>query len=189
MMFIRSERLFLRPGWPEDWKELFSLINDQQVVRNLASAPWPYTAEDAQEFAQRPQENGLPHFLVTLPGTNGAKLVGSAGLGEHEGKAELGYWIAREHWGKGYATEAACAVLRLAAALGHRQVFASHFIDNPASGRVLEKVGFRPIGDALQRYSLGRSGEALSQRYVIDLQERVPCPPCDYTASPLSKAA
>ena len=40
-MFIRSERLFLRPGWPEEWAELLALIDDQGVVRNLASAPWP----------------------------------------------------------------------------------------------------------------------------------------------------
>ena len=40
-MFIRSKRLFLRPGWPEDWTELYTAINDEGVVRNLASAPWP----------------------------------------------------------------------------------------------------------------------------------------------------
>ena len=47
-MFIRSERLFLRPGWPEDWQELLSRIADESVVRNLAKAPWPYTADDAR---------------------------------------------------------------------------------------------------------------------------------------------
>ncbi len=188
-MFIRSERLFLRPGWPEDWNELFSLINDQQVVRNLASAPWPYTADDAREFANRPQQEGLPHFLVTLPGANGAKLVGSAGLGEHEGKTELGYWIAREYWGKGYASEAACAVLRLAAALGHRRIHASHFVDNPASGRVLEKVGFRPAGEVAPRFSLARSGEAPSRSYVIDLGEKAHCAPCGTADRPERKAA
>ncbi len=54
-MFIRSERLFLRLGWPEDWQELFGLIRDQGIVRNLARAPWPYTPEHAREFAARVQ--------------------------------------------------------------------------------------------------------------------------------------
>ena len=64
-MFIRSERLFLRPGWPEDWQELFGLIHDEGIVRNLAKAPWPYTPEHAREFAARVEETGLPSFFIT----------------------------------------------------------------------------------------------------------------------------
>lgn len=52
-MFIRSERLFLRPGWPEDWAELLALIDDESVVRNLARAPWPYSPADARAFASQ----------------------------------------------------------------------------------------------------------------------------------------
>jgi RimJ/RimL family protein N-acetyltransferase len=59
-MFIRSERLFLRPGWPEDWAELFDLIDDEAVVRHLARAPWPYRAEDARAFAARVQDGHHP---------------------------------------------------------------------------------------------------------------------------------
>jgi RimJ/RimL family protein N-acetyltransferase len=141
-MFIRSERLFLRPGWPEDWAEVLTAINDEGVVCNLASAPWPYTMDDAMEFARRPQERMLPHFIVTLPTPEGAKLIGSAGLGRNGDDIELGYWIARSQWGQGYATEAVRAVLRLAEALGHRRIVDGHFADNPASGRVLTKAGF-----------------------------------------------
>ena len=141
-MFIRSERLFLRPGWPEDWAELFALIDDEAVVRHLARAPWPYRADDARAFAALAQDGRYPHFFVTLPGTEGAQLIGSVGLIPDEqgppGAAPLlGYWIARAQWGRGFATEAARAVLTLAATLGHRRVAARHFLDNPASGRVL----------------------------------------------------
>lgn len=169
-MFIRSERLFLRPGWPEDWEELLGLINDEAVVRNLARVPWPYTAEDARNFAQRPQEKLLPHFFITLPTAEGAKLIGSAGLGRSDGEIELGYWIASDHWGQGYATEAARAVLRLAATLGHRRIVAHHFADNPASGRVLRKIGFRPAGEVRARYSMGRGGEAPALRHTVSLE-------------------
>jgi len=170
-MFICSERLFLRPAWPEDWQELHALIADEGIVRNLARAPWPYSEDDAREYTAREQDRRLPSFLVTLPGGHGSKIVGSMGLGTYQGRPELGYWIAREHWGKGYATEAARAVLRLAQALGHTRIHAGHFSDNPASGRVLRKVGFRPIGKDGSRFSLARGCEAPSVEFAVDLGE------------------
>lgn len=168
-MFFRSERLFLRPGWPEDWAEILKTINDEGVVCNLASAPWPYTIDDAIAFARRPQERLLPHFIVTLPSGEGAKLIGSVGLGRRGDDIELGYWIARNHWGQGYATEAARAVLRLAEALGHRRIVAGHFVDNPASGRVLAKAGFRRSGALAERFSRARGGEAVRVPYEVQL--------------------
>ncbi|BEV01563.1 GNAT family N-acetyltransferase [Novosphingobium olei] len=156
-MFIRSERLFLRPAWPEDWAELHAIIDDEAIVRNLARAPWPYGPEDARWFASQPQDLRHPHFFVTLPGAHGSRLIGCAGLAPAEqGGVELGYWIARSHWGRGYATEAARAVLNVARAIGHDRIEASHFIDNPASGQVLLKAGFRPTGEWRPRYSASR---------------------------------
>ena len=171
-MFIRSERLFLRPGWPEDWQELFGLIHDEGIVRNLAQAPWPYTPEHAREFAARVADTGLPSFFITLPGANGASLIGCAGLCRDGDDVELGYWIARDHWGRGFATEAVRAVLAVARGLGHRRIVASHFLDNPASGRVLEKAGFRPIAGTSRRFSVGRGADAPSRRFEIALD---PC--------------
>ena len=172
-MFIRSERLFLRPGWPEDWEELLTAINDQGVVRNLARAPWPYTMEHAMEFAARQQDRMLPHFFITLPTCEGARLIGSIGLGRTCGNGgddiELGYWIARSHWGHGYASEAARGVLRLAEALGHRRIISRHFADNPAAGAVLAKAGFAPTGDRCLRFSAGRGEDVLAVDYAIEL--------------------
>lgn len=168
-MFIRSERLFLRPGWPEEWSELLAAIDDEVLVRNLATVPWPYTAADARAFVSRPQERMLPHFFITLPTADGAKLIGSAGISRDGDNIELGYWIARTHWGQGYATEAARAVLSQAKALGHTRLVASHFTDNPASGQVLRKVGFCPTGEKRIRYSAGRQGVAVAQAYALDL--------------------
>jgi RimJ/RimL family protein N-acetyltransferase len=175
-MFIRSERLFLRPGWPEDWQELLTRIADEAVVRNLARAPWPYTADDAQWFASQPQDARCPHFFVTLPTSSApAELIGCVGLAELDGEIELGYWFAREHWGKGYATEAARAVLRLAKVLGHRELVAGHFIDNPASGAVLRKIGFAPTGKLRQRYSLSRGYETQSVEHRLELGQPSDC--------------
>ena len=167
-MFIRSKRLFLRPFWPEDWKELLPLIADESIVRNLASAPWPYTTEDAKEFTRKPQERWEPHFAVTLPGAEGSAIIGCAGLARRPDGVEIGYWVERGRWGQGFATEAARAVLQLAAALGHRRLIAHHFASNPASGRVLAKLGFRHVGET-RRYSLARGGEVPAQGYALEL--------------------
>lgn len=165
-MFHRSERLFLRPAFPEDAAAILAGIGEESIVRNLARAPWPYGIADARAFAALPQDARLPHFLVTLPG---AGVIGAAGLGEHEGEPEIGYWIAREHWGRGYATEAAGAVLRIARAIGHGRLVAGHFADNPASGKVLRKLGFVPTGRPGQRYSAARGHAVESVEYALDL--------------------
>jgi RimJ/RimL family protein N-acetyltransferase len=174
-MFIRSERLFLRPGWPEEWEDLLSLIDDEDVVRNLARAPWPYTAEDARAFALCQHEQLLPNFFITLPGAQGARLIGSVGLSRDGDRVELGYWIGRPYWGNGYATEAARAILPLARALGHRELVANHFVDNPASGRVLHKLGFCPTGTIRDRFSLGRGEKAPAHLMSLTLGERSDC--------------
>lgn len=167
-MFHRSERLFLRPAFPEDWQAIHARVSDESVVRNLARAPWPYGEADARFFAAMQQDPRLPHFLVTLPGEG---VIGSAGLGEHDGHPEIGYWIGRDYWGHGYATEAGRAVLAIARTLGHRLLRAGHFVDNPASGKVLRKLGFRPTGQIRQRHSLARGGEVASVEFELDLGE------------------
>ena len=173
-MFMRSERLFLRPGWPEDWEELHARVADEAVVKNLAKAPWPYTADDARWFASQPQDQRLPHFFITLPtSAEPARIIGWVGLAQDGHAVELGYWLGREHWGKGYASEAAAAVISVARVLGHKRLVAGHFIDNPASGRVLHKVGFRPTGQIRQRFSLARGTVVASVEHELDLGE--PC--------------
>lgn len=169
-MFFRSERLFLRPGWPEDWDELNARIADAGIVRNLATAPWPYTPGDAQEFLAREDDPRCPRLLVTLPSADGSELIGCTGFTPGEAGAELGYWIARPYWGQGYATEAARAALTLVRTLGHRRIVASHFQDNPASGRVLGKLGFRAMGKKVMRFSAGRGTAAPALTYALDLE-------------------
>lgn len=174
-MFVRSERLFLRPGWPEDQDEILTLIDDESVVRNLTSAPWPYSAGDARRFLEAPQDMALPRFLITEPGELGTRIVGCIGFSRVDGEANLGYWIGRKHWGQGFASEAVRAVLPLARLLGHKRIFGRHFIDNPASGRVLEKAGFLPTGGVAEMYSEGRGGNCLAREYVLDLDSPGEC--------------
>ncbi|SMQ60038.1 Protein N-acetyltransferase, RimJ/RimL family [Altererythrobacter xiamenensis] len=166
-MFHRSERLLLRPPWPEDWSQVLGGIADEGVVRNLARAPWPYSAEDARQFVKLPVDPMYPRFLITR--ARDAALIGCIGIDLTEGEVELGYWIARPYWGQGYATEAGRAVLDVARMLGHERIVASHFLDNPASGRVLAKLGFEATGRVVKRHSCGRGEEAPCAEYEFDL--------------------
>ncbi|MEY3876917.1 MAG: hypothetical protein RLZZ191_600 [Pseudomonadota bacterium] len=130
-MFARTERLLLRPSWPEDAGELHQAIADEGIVRNLARAPWPYTAEDAVRSATQEHNAHFPSFLMMLR-TNGApRLIGACGIGNLNGEPELGYWIGRPYWGLGFATEASRAVIEIAKTIGHKKLVASHFTDNP----------------------------------------------------------
>lgn len=171
-MFHRSQRLLLRPIWPEDWRIVHSGIADEGVVRNLARAPWPYRESDAREFTALTIEPHFPRFLITR--ARDAALVGCIGIDRTEAfddGAELGYWIAREHWGQGYATEAGAAVLQIAATLGYSRVMAMHFLDNPASGRVLEKLGFEPTGIISKRHSCARGEEVQAREFLCDFAQ------------------
>ena len=160
-MFARTPRLLLRPGWAEDAPALAHAIADEMIVRNLATAPWPYGLRDAEAFLAQPRDPAMPSFLI-FERTGGApNLVGSCGLGRRpSGAVEMGYWIARAHWGKGYATEASQALIDIARTLGFERLEGSHFTDNPASGRVLEKLGFEPLGITAPRLSCARGTEA-----------------------------
>jgi len=159
-MFARTPRLLLRPGFPEDAPALAAAIADEAIVRNLATVPWPYRMRDAEAFLAKPRDPILPSFLI-FERTNGApQLVGSCGLGRRpSGSVEMGYWIGTPFWGRGFATEACLAVVEIARTLGLANLEGSHFIDNPASARVLEKLGFEPVGIIAPRLSCARGTE------------------------------
>ena len=176
-MFHRSERLFLRPAWIEDAPAVAAGIGEEAIVRNLARAPWPYSLQNAVEFLSMPQTDALPRFLLTLPGDDGSEVVGMCGLHfDEDDEPELGYWIARKWWGQGYATEAARAVIGVAKAHGIARIRAGHFVDNPASGKVLRNAGFVPTGESARRFSVARGCEVPSIEFELDAsQGRPPC--------------
>ena len=171
-MFARTARLLLRPGWAEDAPALAAAIADERIVRNLATAPWPYRLRDAEAFLAQPRDPVLPSFLIFERTDAEPRLLGSCGLGRRpSGGVELGYWVARPFWGCGIATEAGTALIEIARALRLPRLQASHFLDNPASGRVLEKLGFEPVGITAPRLSCARGTEAPAKLMRLELVE------------------
>ena len=169
-MFTRTERLLLRPGWAEDAPALAAAIADERIVRNLATAPWPYRLRDAEAYLAQPRHPLLPSFLIFERTDGEPRLIGSCGLGRRpSGTVELGYWVARSFWGRGFATEASSALVEIARALRLPRLQASHFIDNPASGRVLEKLGFQPLGITAPRMSCARGTEARARMFALEI--------------------
>jgi RimJ/RimL family protein N-acetyltransferase len=173
MMFARTPRLLLRPGFPEDAPALAAAIADEAIVRNLATAPWPYRMRDAEAFLAKPRDPILPSLLIFERTSGAPQLVGSCGLGRRpSGSVEMGYWIARPFWGRGFATEACEALIDIARALGLPSLEGSHFIDNPASERVLEKLGFKPLGIVAPRMSCARGAEVPARLMRLELLDQ-----------------
>ncbi|MEA3081262.1 MAG: hypothetical protein QOD54_930 [Sphingomonadales bacterium] len=173
-MFARTPRLLLRPGFPEDAPALAGAIADEAIARNLANVPWPYSMRDAEAFLASPRHPGLPSCLIFELGAGTPQLAGACGLGRRpSGAVELGYWIARPFWGRGLATEACAALVAIARAIELPRIEGSHFLDNPASGRVLEKLGFELTGIVAPRLSCARGGEVPARLMRLVLKAAV----------------
>lgn len=159
-MFARTPRLLLRPGFPEDAPALAVAISDKAIVRHLTTAPWPYRMRDAEAYLASPRDPVLPSLLIFERTSRAPQLIGACGLGRRpSGAVEMGYWIAKPFWSRGFATEACAALIEIARTLGLTQVEGAHFLDNPASARVLEKLGFEPVGIVAPRMSCARGME------------------------------
>ena len=173
-MFARTRRLLLRPGFPEDAPALAAAIADQAIARNLANVPWPYRMRDAEAFLASPRDPILPSLLVFERTQGAPRLIGACGLGRRpSGAVEMGYWISRPYWSRGFATEACTALIDIARTLGLASLEGSHFLDNPASARVLEKLGFEPRGLVAPRMSCARGEEVPARLMQLDLSVEV----------------
>jgi RimJ/RimL family protein N-acetyltransferase len=183
-MFARTERLLLRPGWSQDAPALFRAIADERIVRNLATAPWPYRLGDAEAFLATERKALEASLLIFRHGHGVPELIGGIGFGRRRSdEIEFGYWIARRHWGRGYATEAGRALIATARhGLRLKHLDAGHFLDNPASGRVLEKLGFTPTGTIVPRYSAGRGEAAPCRLFKLELGEEAEISPAAMAA-------
>lgn len=144
-VFLRSETVELRPMEPEDAEFLAETINDPRVRGGLSMVD-PVSVADEEEWIESLSEDDGIHLVITADGER----VGTIGLNHvHErfGTAELGYYVAAEHHGNGYATEATRLLLAHAFdERGMHRITAKAFATNEGSRRVLEKAGFQEEG-------------------------------------------
>jgi ribosomal-protein-alanine N-acetyltransferase len=154
---LRTARLVLGAFDLEDAAELQRLAGAREIADTTLSIPHPYELDHALAWIGQQRREAVrgraTNFAVRLlqPGS----LIGSVGLRDIDPEhlqAELGFWIGREWWGKGYAREAASAVIQFGFdSLGLNRIYAHHMARNPAAGRVLLGAGMQREGLLRQR--------------------------------------
>ena len=165
---LSTERLLLRGAVHADAEQIAELANDAAVASMTTAIPHPYALADAERFVAHSQAQDWdrePSFVIEHRSFG---VVGGIGFRPGpNGRPELGYWLGRPFWNRGYATEAARAALDWARRDWRRKlVVAGHFADNPASGQVLVKAGFLYTGDVELRWSQARNGPVRSRMMV-----------------------
>jgi RimJ/RimL family protein N-acetyltransferase len=161
-----TERLVLRPPHEQDIAELVALANNRKVADMLARMPYPYGEREARSWLLSHANRTVGvSYAITLAETGA--LIGGAGINPRGSGLEMGYWIGEPHWGKGYATEAAHAIVDIAfKATDIDELYASTRVINPGSRRVIQKCGFRYLGQGMID-SLA-AGRVAVDRYLLD---------------------
>jgi [ribosomal protein S5]-alanine N-acetyltransferase len=200
---LKTARLLLRPFILADAKDVQRLAGNRAIASTTASIPHPYDDGVAEQWIaaqQRRFEQGMWLDLAITLDPEGT-LVGALGLRfepEHD-RAELGYWIGKLFWGRGYATEAARALLQYGFdTLGLHRIYARHFTRNPASGRVLQKISMKHEGQRRQHekkwgsyedeelYGILKDELKSAERPMVSLEGRTVIRPSSETAQPLA---
>jgi len=158
---LTTERLLLRLPREEDAERIAELLGEREVAATTLNIPNPYSLDDAAEWIGKCRaevEAGKCFSAVICVREDGdgdqaasqsSHLIGSIGLhyDQRHNHGEIGYWIGKPYWGKGYASEAARAVIRHGfETAGLHKIYAHHMVHNPASGRILEKLGMQREG-------------------------------------------
>jgi RimJ/RimL family protein N-acetyltransferase len=154
---LQTRRLVLREFAREAASEVRRLAGVREIARMTLLIPYPYEEGMAEEWiaSLRPSYEAGEHVTFALVLRDGGELVGSIGmnLNARDNNGELGFWIGVPYWGRGYCTEAASEVVRYGfEVLGLHRIHPNHFGSNPASGRVMQKVGMVREGTRREHY-------------------------------------
>lgn len=148
---LRTGRLLLRPFALADASQVHRMAGHFDIAATTLNIPHPYEPGMAEQWIARQKEDfkegALVNFAIVRQEDN--QLVGSIGLkiSQKHSHGELGYWIGKDYWNHGYCTEAAVAVIQYGfEVLSLHRIHAYHFLRNPASGRVMQKVGMKYEG-------------------------------------------
>ncbi len=169
MPSFETERLLLRPPEASDANAVARWLGDFDVSRNMAAVPYPFSLTDAEALiakaGDRLAKGEAYAFAIEHKQTH--ELLGMVTLRLSEGFYKLSCWLGRPYWDFGYATEATRKIAGFAFnTLKAETVLASWFDDNAASGRMLTKLGFEPVGD-YHRESLARGEVVLCHRMAL----------------------
>lgn len=163
-MRIELGEATLRDWRPDDAPALARHANSRAIADQLRDAfPHPYSLSDAKSFLSRVTEvSPRTVFAIDVGGEPVGSIGVMIGRDVHRFTAELGYWLAEAHWGRGIMTRAVVALTEYAfATFGLHRIHADPFATNPASARVLEKAGY--VLEARLRASAYKNGVDVDQ--------------------------
>ena len=148
---IHTDRLYLRLFEEEDAETVKELCNNINIYKTTLYIPYPYTINDALEWMKNHKKNFDEDrsYEFAITDKESGDLLGAISLSNHQKfkNGELAYWIGEKYWGKGYGTEAAKALIDFAfEEKNYHKVFARYFKSNPASGKIMEKIGMQQEG-------------------------------------------
>jgi RimJ/RimL family protein N-acetyltransferase len=162
-----TERLVLRPPHEDDIPELVALADNRRVAEMLARMPHPYGEAEARAFIAMSAERRGAGCTYAMTLADSGAFIGCAGLDARQDGLEIGYWIGEPYWKRGYATEAAHALVDLAfRATGISVLHVSCRVLNPASRRVIHKCGFQYAGQGMLNSLV--AGQVPVERYSLD---------------------
>lgn len=166
---IDTARLRLRPLWPTDAERVAEILSHPDVGWMIRQIPLPYPPDEARKWLDTHADERASGHAYRFGAILEGRLIGCADIDGIEDRAgELGYWFDPACWGHGYAFEAADAVVHFAFAdLGLQRITATHAHDNPRSGRLLLKLGFRETGRRAA-WSNSRRQPIEQVRYVLN---------------------
>ncbi|GEN72124.1 GNAT family N-acetyltransferase [Chryseobacterium lathyri] len=157
---IETERLILSQLKEEDLPFVTEYLQDKIFSDVTSNIPYPYTGEHARFWMKMSWESFENNTGYTFAVRNKeGQILGAIGLHDRDDdKAELGYWMGKPFWNKGYITEAATALIDFGFnELQINKIYATYFLDNPASGRIMEKIGMEK--EALLKQHLKKDGK------------------------------
>ncbi len=165
---VETRRLTLRAPGLQDCPRIAALANDPDIARMTLRMPHPFGVGDAEAFVVSVAGQDPARATTFLIEHEDHGPVGVLGLFQDKDPVpETGYWIGREFWGRGLATEALEGALVWASKRWKRRALvAGHFTDNPASGRVMEKAGFLYTGEVREDFSRARAEPVRTRRMV-----------------------
>ncbi len=148
---IRTSRLVLRAPNPEDLDRCAVLLGDYEVAKMLSRVPYPYDLELGRQYLARSVkrwENIADADELGFHIDHEGDLIGGVGFKKLQETPEIGYWLGRPYWGKGFMSEALDAAIGwMFENTGHERLACEAMTENQASIKVMEKAGFRPVGE------------------------------------------
>ncbi|TFB14230.1 N-acetyltransferase [Filobacillus milosensis] len=154
---LQTERLILKPFTLNDAPRVVELANDPDLARTTLNIPYPYTIDSAKDWISKHpsqiEEESVYPFAIYNQQDN--RLIGTMSIrpNHRHKRGEIAYWIGKDYWGQGFATEAAKRVIKFGSdELLLNKIWAMSLTDNPGSIKVMRKVGMKKEGTLIEHF-------------------------------------